>query len=111
MTDHEDEWTPHPIGCDCHWCDDPVTHKELVAESARVITVLNRNMAKMGDTMRDQIAYLHKTHTVALMAVEMFAHQPTLPACGAAVAAKKLYREVQKTLEIDNATTGRIPAA
>ncbi|KKK52007.1 hypothetical protein LCGC14_3109220, partial [marine sediment metagenome] len=25
MTDHEDEWTPHPIGCECQWCDDPVT--------------------------------------------------------------------------------------
>ena len=111
MTDHEDEWTPHPIGCECKWCDDPVTHKELVAESARVITVLNRNMAKMGDTMRDQIAYLHKTHTVALMAANHWATYPNMTKESAANHAKTLYREVQKTLEIDQQITGRIPAA
>ena len=108
MTDQEDEWTPHPIGCDCHWCDDPVTHKELVAESARVITVLNRNMAKMGDTMRDQIAYLSKTHTVALMAAQLYGRTSE---ADPHTVAKRIYQNVQKTLEIDQQITGRIPAA
>ena len=94
MTDHEDEWTPHPIGCECKWCDDPVTHKELVAESARVITVLNRNMAKMGETMRDQIAYLNKTQTICLMAAGLYGRCNVDPE----KLAKELYRKVEATL-------------
>jgi len=111
MTDHEDEWTPHPIGCECKWCDDPVTHKELVAESARVITVLNRNMAKMGETMRDQIAYLHKTHTVALMAGQVYATRGDLTYDWAADLACKIYRSVQEQIDMDATIAGRIPAA
>ena len=99
MTDPpENNWTPHPADCDCHWCDDGVTHRELVAESGRVITVL---MAKMSD----QMAHLNKTHTVALMAAELYGK------CTEAepeFVAKMLFRNVEKTLEIDRQITGHI---
>lgn len=98
MTDHEDTWMKRDL----------VTHQDLADESAAIVKALRKEHAK---DIRDQLSYLQKTHTVALMAVEMFAHQPTLEAHDAATAAKKLYREVQKTLEIDRQITGHIPAA
>ena len=110
MTDHEDNWTAHPIGCDCPWCDEPVTHKELVAESERVITTLMKRQAKLAETIRDQIAYLNKTHTVALMAAELYAASPVVTPADAAHAAKGLYREVQKALESDDTIAGSISA-
>ena len=73
MTDHEDTWTEHPTDCYCPRCGDPVTQKELVAESERVIAVLMKRQAKLAETIRDQLYHLNKTHTVALMAAELLA--------------------------------------
>lgn len=113
MTDPpENNWTPHPIGCNCQWCDDPVTHKELVAESQRVIKVLTEEHAREMDKVRDQLLFLHQPkdelRTVAIMAAILYGK------CSEAdpqVVAKRLYREVQKTLETDRVITGSIPAA
>ena len=65
-----------------------------------------RHMARMAETMRDQLNYLQKTHTVALMAAELYGKCNVL---SPEIAAEALYREVQKTLEIDNVITGSIP--
>ena len=87
-----------------------VTHQGLVDESA----TLMRHMAKMAETMRDHMYHLHKTHTVALMAAD-FAASATILGYTHEIAAREaeaLYREVQKTLEIDDTiVTGHIPVA
>ena len=109
MTDlPEDEWTnpktPERPG------EHNVTHEELAAETKTVLTTLAREMEKV----RDQLYHLNKTHTVALMAAELWAatSDTGFTATCAAHCAKKLYREVQKTLEIDDTiVTGHIPAA
>ncbi|KKL87633.1 hypothetical protein LCGC14_1932710 [marine sediment metagenome] len=106
MTDlPEDEWTnpntPERPG------EHTVTHEELAAETKTVLTTLAREMEKV----RDQLYHLNKTHTVALMAAEMYVHLPNFDNETAARIAKVLYREVQKTLETDNIITGHIPAA
>ena len=84
-----------------------VTHEDLRAETATVMKTLAREMEKV----RDQLYHLQKTHTVALMAAEMYAHLPGLDRGTAAAQAKAVYREVQKTLEIDRTIAGSIPAA
>ena len=97
MTDHEDN--AHPADCCCPRCGDPVTQKELVAESERVIAVVMKRQVKLAETIRDQISYLSKTQTVALMAGRYYATMPATTMPDAASCAEKLYREVQKTLE------------
>ena len=77
----------------------------------RVITVLNRNMAKMGETMRDQMYHLDKTRTVALMTERRYTEAPSLTMEFAAAQAEALYHAAQKVVENDNVITGRIPAA
>ncbi len=96
----EDDWTNSPFA----------THEDLSAET----TVIMRHMAKMAETMRDHMYHLHKTHTVALMAAD-FAASATILGYTHEIAAREaeaLYREVQKTLEIDDTiVTGHIPVA
>ena len=99
MTDHEDNWTTHPADCCCPRCGDPVTQKELVAESERVIAALMKRQAKLAETIRDQLYHLNKTHTVALMAAEMYVHLPNFDTGTAASTADTLYHEVEKALE------------
>ena len=81
-----------------------VTHQDLMDESA----TLMRHMAKMAETMRDQLNYLNKTHTVALMAAELYGK---VTEGYPENVAKNMYREVQQLLEIDNDITGSIPPA
>ena len=107
MTDNEDNWTEHPTDCCCPRCGDPVTQKELVAESERVIAVLMKCQAKLAETIRDQIAFLDESKTVAIMAAILYGK------CTEAepeFVAKILYRNVQKTLEIDQTIVGSISA-
>ena len=116
MTDlPEETWTPHEIGCNCEICqnDLPCSRGELAAESSAITTSMMRHMAKMAETMRDHIAYLHKVHTVALMSADFAAGATSIGYTHeiAAHEAADLYREVQKTLEIDQQITGHIPAA
>ena len=116
MTDlPEETWTPHEIGCNCEICqnDLPCSRGELAAESSAITTSMMRHMAKMAETMRDHMYHLHKIHTVALMAAELWASTSDtgFTTTCAAICAKNLYREVQKTLEIDQQITGHIPAA
>ncbi len=95
MTDlPEDEWTNSPYA----------THEDLEAETKTVLTTMAREMEKV----RDQLNHLQKTHTVALMAATLYSKTTLEPER----IAKQLYREVQKTLEIDDTiVTGHIPAA
>ena len=111
MTDlPEDSWTPHEIGCNCEICqnDLPCSRGELAAESSAITTSMMRHMAKMAETMRDHMYHLHKTHTVSLMAAELYGK------CTEAepeFVAKMLYQNVEKNLEIGNVITGSIPPA
>lgn len=82
-----------------------VTHEELKAESAAVVKALRTEHAKDMDVIRDQLSYLQKTHTVALMAADLRSHGGLTPVKEAI----QLYREVEKALEPQ--ITGRIPAA
>ncbi len=85
------------------------THEDLEAESAVVMKVLAREMEKV----RDQLYHLNKTHTGALRAAQLYASLSGATVTDfhhAANMAKSLYREVQKTLEIDD-TIRHIPAA
>ena len=101
MTDHEDNWTAHPADCCCPRCGDPVTQKELVAESERVIAVLMKCQVKLAETIRDQLYHLNKTHTVALMAAELLSSTTNVEysSKNAARHAQLLYRDVEKALE------------
>ena len=108
----EDNWTPHPLDCDCECCKRdrnlPCSRGELAAESSAITTSMMRHMAKMAETMRDHISYVHKIHTVALMAAELYGK------CTEAepeFVAKMLYQNVEKNLEIGNVITGSIPPA
>ena len=108
MTDlPEDSWTPHEIGCNCEICqnDLPCSRGELAAESSAITTSMMRHMAKMAETMRDHISYLHKIHTVALMAAELYGKTSYEPE----KKAKHLYQQVEKALEDE--ITGSIPPA
>jgi len=78
-----------------------VTHADLEAETATVMKTLAREMEKV----RDQLYHLNKTHTVALMAAELYGK---VNCCAPEIEAEKLYREVQKTLEINRQITGHI---
>ncbi len=115
MTDlPEDNWTSHALDCDCEFCQkDPCSRGELAAESSAITTSMMRHMAKMAETMRDHIAYVHKIHTVALMSAELYGAK-TDAAYGYAVAAEdaaRLYRIVETLLKQDQQITGHIPAA
>ena len=81
-----------------------VTHADLEAETATVMKTLAREMEKV----RDQLYHLNKTHTICLMAAEIFTRFELRTPEMAAREAKALYREVQKTLEIDRQITGHI---
>ena len=85
MTDlPEDEWM-NP---------DPITHEDLQAETKTVLATLAREMEKV----RDQLYHLNKTHTVSLMAAEIYTSATNLAYTmeHSADVAKALYREVQK---------------
>ncbi len=69
-----------------------VTHQGLVDESA----TLMRHMAKMAETMRDHMYHLHKTHTVALMAAELYGKTSVVDP---GTIARTLYREIEQTLK------------
>ncbi len=104
----------HRDGYPCYWCSVArleVTHEDLEAETKTVLKTLAREM----DKVRDQLYHLNKTHTVALMAAQLYASLSGATVTDfhhAANMAKNLYREVQKTLEIDDTiVTGHIPAA
>ncbi len=88
----------HHFGCICGQCvreyPRPVSHEDLEAESAVVMKALAREMEKV----RDQLYHLNKTHTVALMAVKLYATNPVTTMPDATSCAKNLYHEVQKTL-------------
>ena len=70
------------------------THEDLEAETKTVLTTLAREMEKV----RDQLYHLNKTHTVALMAADIYLHSQVVVEA-AAIRATEIYREVQKTLE------------
>ena len=86
---------------------DLVTQDDLTAETAAIAKMHAREMEKV----RDQLYHLSKTHTVALMAADIWTNSSILDLGDAADHAKTLYREVQKTLEIDRQITDSIPAA
>ena len=98
MSGHPEEpnWTDHQ--------DDPatnfVTHADLEAETAAVM----KQMAKNAETIRDQLYYLHKTHTLALMAATMYGKTTQ----HAHVIAKNLYQKIELSLEKDRAIVGQI---
>ena len=75
-----------------------VTHGELKEE---ILTVM-KYVAQQMETSRDQIYHLHKTAVVAGMAVEIYKAQPTWTNAACAAQAKTLYKDVQRTLEIDD---------
>ncbi len=70
------------------------THEDLEAESAVVMKALAREMEKV----RDQLYHLNKTHTISLMAAEIYTHLAGQNHDSAACSGVALYHEVQKTL-------------
>ena len=99
---------PEELGLTDDGMDVPqhVTQEDLANETKTVM----HYVAQQAETIRDQLYHLHQTHTVALMAAQLYSHHATASFEDSAQQAKKLYRETQKTLEIDRAIVGQIPA-
>ena len=89
MTDHEDTWMKN------HYMTREDVEAEVEAETHAVMKVIAKEMEKV----RDQLYHLNKTHTVALMAAEMYVHLPNFDTGTAASTADTLYCEVEKALE------------
>ena len=85
------------------------TSRTLRATACCFLAAMSDPLAREMEKVRDQINHLNKTHTVALMAAEIYSHTQ-VGVEAAAIRATEIYHEVQKTLEIDD-TIRHIPAA
>ena len=77
-----------------------VTHEDLANETKTVM----HYVAQQAETIRDQLYYLHKTHTLAVMAATLYGKTNE----HAHVIAKNLYQKIELSLEKDRAIVGQI---